>query len=111
MKECFSDDWQLIFVLGMVANEVVEQANENIIFRRRFRISSCDQCHIMIEQRRKTDKLSGFYITQQTEICCMSVGICNDRIEKNHPYKIGFCLRTKLLKLCKNIFVSLPDSI
>ena len=111
MQERFGDDRQLIFVLRMVVDEVVEQANEDIIFRRRFRITSCDQRHIMVKQRCKTDEFSCVYITQQTEICCMSVGICNDRIEENHLYKIGFCLRTKLLKLCKNIFVSLPDSI
>ena len=49
MQERFGDDWQLIFVLGMVVDEVVEQANEDIIFRRRFRITSCDQRHIMIK--------------------------------------------------------------
>ena len=40
MQESFGDVWQLIFVLGMVANEVVEQANEDIVFRRSFRITN-----------------------------------------------------------------------
>ena len=64
MKERFGDDRQLIFVLGMVVDEVVEQANEDIVFRRSFRISSCNQRHIMIKQRRKTDEFSCVYITQ-----------------------------------------------
>ena len=78
---------------------LVEQPDQQILLGCSLRVSSGDQCHVVVEIGRKAEKLACFCVAQESEVVGMPVWVGGDSVQEDHADVIGNGCRAELSKL------------